>query len=449
MRSDLELQSHPKRIEDILHLWERGDLDLRPPFQRLSVWKDRDRRKLIESILEGYPLPSIFLYRLERDGRNRYEVIDGQQRLETILRFVRAPRFGRCGFDVRMQEEDEVRRLTWRDLERSGESARFRAYQLQVIEVSGSIASITDLFIRLNSTGKSLTTAERNHAKYFQGPVLKQAHALARRFARTLDELGVVTRYQADRMKDVELMSELLISVAQQQLLHRKSAVDAALGNDSVSRASLRRAAGELAAALKAVQRVFPGLVTTRFHRPPEFYNLCYLVWDWHRRGLVLTHRDRNATAAGLLEKFSTGVDAVRDAQSQRQPIAPEHELYLEYHQSVQRSTDQLPNRELRHAILSELFAGLFERKDDQRLFSELQRRLLWHTAAERTCAECGDELTWKNFQADHVLAHSRGGRTRADNAALLCRFCNASKGSRDRARRRGRAVRSRRRRAA
>ncbi|MFT4200033.1 DUF262 domain-containing protein [Gordonia sp. (in: high G+C Gram-positive bacteria)] len=61
-----------------------GGLNLSPSYQRGDVWSGPDRSALIESILRGVPLPSIILL---KKGSSR-EVVDGKQRLTTILRFI-------------------------------------------------------------------------------------------------------------------------------------------------------------------------------------------------------------------------------------------------------------------------------------------------------------------------------------------------------------------------
>jgi hypothetical protein len=57
--STIKHETHQKTIQDILNLYEDKHLNLEPGFQRSSVWADRDRAKLIDSILRGYPLHSI------------------------------------------------------------------------------------------------------------------------------------------------------------------------------------------------------------------------------------------------------------------------------------------------------------------------------------------------------------------------------------------------------
>ncbi|MCP5116146.1 MAG: DUF262 domain-containing protein [bacterium] len=60
MTESLQYEYDSKTILEIQGLWEHGYLNLEPGFQRQSVWSKSDRKKLIESLLEGYPIPSIF-----------------------------------------------------------------------------------------------------------------------------------------------------------------------------------------------------------------------------------------------------------------------------------------------------------------------------------------------------------------------------------------------------
>lgn len=62
-------------------------LNLNPSYQRGDVWPTSDAQQLIESILRGIPLPSVILLRPE-EPELPYEVVDGKQRLTSILRFV-------------------------------------------------------------------------------------------------------------------------------------------------------------------------------------------------------------------------------------------------------------------------------------------------------------------------------------------------------------------------
>jgi hypothetical protein len=91
-----------RTINELLLISRNRQINLEPGFQRNSVWSDVDRSRLIQSIISNYPVPSIFLYQRNSRGKTVYDVIDGKQRLETILMFTGTGRFRRDRFDVRL-----------------------------------------------------------------------------------------------------------------------------------------------------------------------------------------------------------------------------------------------------------------------------------------------------------------------------------------------------------
>ena len=74
----------------ILHLRrlcvERKEIIISPDFQRNDVWKGRQASELIESILMGIPIPIMYLFEA-KDGKK--QVVDGRQRINTILSFLK------------------------------------------------------------------------------------------------------------------------------------------------------------------------------------------------------------------------------------------------------------------------------------------------------------------------------------------------------------------------
>jgi Protein of unknown function DUF262 len=72
-------------IGEIVNMYDSGEVIIDPEFQRLFRWDIGQKSKLIESLLLGIPLPSIFVFEKE-DGN--WELIDGLQRISTILEFM-------------------------------------------------------------------------------------------------------------------------------------------------------------------------------------------------------------------------------------------------------------------------------------------------------------------------------------------------------------------------
>lgn len=82
---EIKTDGYSMSIGEVLSMFRDGDLDVHPEFQRIFRWTDEQKSRLIESVLLGIPIPTIFVSQRE-DGI--WDVIDGVQRLSTILQFV-------------------------------------------------------------------------------------------------------------------------------------------------------------------------------------------------------------------------------------------------------------------------------------------------------------------------------------------------------------------------
>jgi hypothetical protein len=310
--------------------------------------------------------------------------------------------------------------------------ASIMGYSIPVIEVDcESLATVVDLFIRINSTGKPLTRQERTHAKYNKSGLLKMCLRIAKEHRQRLATHGVIKDSQVARMKDVELITELIVSMSQGEPVNKKLTLDRVLSADGIDGRSLRALRSRCTFAIKQAFKVLPDLSSTRFHNHSDFYSLVYALATLAERGAALKDRRAQARAGSLVRRLSLAVDSAIVDRRQRSPEASRSEIAERYLAAVERSSDNAVQRKQRHEILMGLLEGLFDRKDARRTFSIEQRRLLWHSSEEHSCVRCGCMLDWNNFQIDHVRPHSKGGRTELSNADLLCAPCNSSKGDR------------------
>lgn len=437
-RDQLSRQHETKTIADLIHLYENGMLDLSPAFQRRSVWALRDRQRLIDTIARNYPLPAIFLYRTEEAGRLGYAVIDGKQRLETILGFVGKLRGASFEAKVEVPGLDGVQVVSSRTLKttkvhRERLWPAFIGYKVPVIEVSGGLADIIEVFVRINSTGKPLTPQERRKAQYSGSALLVEATKLANKFEGYLSQ-GILSAQQVARMKHVELVAELIVTAERGDVINKKSAVDKVMASSDLKAAVLAKASGKVQSALNRIGKMFPDLRTTRFHQLVDFYSLVGLIMKLESEGAVLTDRRRNAQAWSLLKAFGVGVDEIREAQRKLKTIPRERTVYADYLLTVSQMTDDINQRRRREAIVRSVIGSVLAFKDHQRGFTREQRRILWNSEAERLCSICGKEMHWNDLSIDHIHPFSKGGRAALDNAAIAHARCNSSKGNRLRA---------------
>ena len=84
-RKEIKTDSYPMSIRELSSLYKDDEIDIHPEFQRFLRWSDDQKTKLIKSILLGIPIPSVFLFQ-RADGI--LDVVDGLQRLSTILHFM-------------------------------------------------------------------------------------------------------------------------------------------------------------------------------------------------------------------------------------------------------------------------------------------------------------------------------------------------------------------------
>lgn len=184
-------------VGEIVNLYRDEEIDLEPAFQRLFRWTSEQQTKFIESLLLGYPVPAIFVYQKE-DGV--WEVIDGVQRISSILNFMGLLEDSVC--PLLLEKGDMLKELEnkcWDDktylkfikdkdfLKTRGISVEdicpidkatgidLKRARIPVIVLSNKSVETSklELFKRLNSGGSHLAPQEIRNALIYMTDVLK------------------------------------------------------------------------------------------------------------------------------------------------------------------------------------------------------------------------------------------------------------------------------------
>ena len=423
-----------RTVADFLELWRNGRLNLEPAFQRKSVWSTKDRQLLIESIFRGIPVPSVFLYKQTgKNGKPIYDVIDGKQRLESLLLYMgKGPLAAEQELWVRtsINDETEIDWWSWAELTKH-DRARFQSMKIPVIEVEGSLADIVDLFVRINSTGRKLAAQERRHARFHTNPVLIRAELIAEKHKLGLIKRKVVSPAGVARMKHVELITELLLSIEAGAPINKKQRLDEIIAGGGLTPDALKRAEQGLEKSLTVVDTVIPHLASTRFHQVADFYTLVLMFARMSSEGVAVNSHTsaKNALAGDLLGRFAIEVDTASNALKNMKGIPDKN--VAAYLATVKEGTDSATARRQREKILRSVIEGVFDTLDEKRTFSAAQRRIIWNSSPDKTCADCHKRLTWETFAADHIAPYIKGGKTTLANAGLRCKPCNSRKGAR------------------
>ncbi len=209
----MKRRSTTQDISWFLDLYRNDQLDLNPSYQRRSVWTEKDRKYFLDTVFRDYPCPAIFLHKeINGAGKQIYHVVDGKQRLETIIHFVE----NKIAIDKDF-EDMNIAGKKWKNIENDASlKKRFWDYVLPVefIDTIEGIV-INDVFDRLNRNVKKLERQELRHAKYYGWFITKAEDESEKE---EWWNLGVVTKARMKRMKDVQFISELLIIILKNRI---------------------------------------------------------------------------------------------------------------------------------------------------------------------------------------------------------------------------------------
>jgi len=207
------------KVSDFLGWQKSGTLIISPSFQRRSVWKKGAKSYLIDTIVRGLPIPILFL-RERRTDLNSFEpireVIDGQQRIRTLISFI----FPELLKDLN-EDRDIFTVLRSHNKELAGKpftklsidiKARILDYQFSVHVLPPGIddREVLQIFARMNSTGTKLNNQELRNAEFF-GEFKTSMYELALKHLNRWRDWKIFTEDTISRMAEVELTSELAI----------------------------------------------------------------------------------------------------------------------------------------------------------------------------------------------------------------------------------------------
>lgn len=198
-------------INDFLEWNDKRQLQLSPKFQRKSVWTDDAKSYLMDTIIRGKPIPKIFIRQtLNVETRQSVrEVVDGQQRLRTIISYLND------GFAISKKHNTKYGGYFFSQLGNvdSEIQSQILNYELAVdLLVNLPDNEILDIFSRLNSYSVILNDQEKIHANHFsQFKII--VDSLAHKFNDFWTENKLLTNQKILRMEDTTLVADLVIAM--------------------------------------------------------------------------------------------------------------------------------------------------------------------------------------------------------------------------------------------
>lgn len=165
--------------ETVARQLSKGNIDLNPSFQRRDAWSNKEKSRLIESLMLGLPVPPIILAE-NKKKKNSYIVIDGKQRLLSIRKFFvdmegeddpdESQKFKKftklklCGLDILK----DLNGLTYKGVEKKNSeyitNLENQTIRTVVIKNWPDESFLYTVFLRLNTGSKKLSPQELRQA---------------------------------------------------------------------------------------------------------------------------------------------------------------------------------------------------------------------------------------------------------------------------------------------
>ena len=194
-------------ISDLVQWSEKNELELSPRYQRNSVWNEKAKSYLIDTIVRGLPIPPIFMRQIidVNTKTTTREIIDGQQRVRAILEYVIAE-----SFDIKKSHNKAFGGKKYSDLDPDIQESILEYEVLAEVVTEKDDSVIYDMFARLNSNNIVLNKQEIRNSKYW-GEFKVLVYRLSSKYRDFFLSAQLLTDNDCARMRDSELINSLLI----------------------------------------------------------------------------------------------------------------------------------------------------------------------------------------------------------------------------------------------
>ena len=342
-------------------------LDVRPPYQREFVYKDKQRDAVIDTITKDYPLNVMYWAQrgpvetkaagMDAPGDSIYEIIDGQQRTISVAQYVKGD-FSHNGLYFHNLPADKQEQIL--------------DYKLMVYVCRGTESEKLEWFKTVNIAGEELTQQELRNAVYAGRWVTDAKRYFSRRGG---------PAYQ--------------------------------VGKDYLSGSAIRQDYLQTAISWISQKQIEDYMGRYQHHEDAsEIWEHFQAVIEWVKK----CFKSRPNIMKGV--DWGTLYDSYKEADLDLDDIEKQTQLLID-NDEVQRQSGIYP-----YILTGD------ERHLNLRAFP-LQMKQRAYEKQEGKCASCGKTFDFSKMEADHITPWSEGGKTVDDNCQMLCKEDNRKKGAR------------------
>jgi len=412
----MELNKKPWALPTIFGIKDR--IDTNPDYQRPPVWSLNQKQLLIDTILRGYDIPKMYWRKIGKNP-DKYEVVDGQQRLRTIWEFM-GGKFS-LGKDQELIDGVDLKNATY-----EGDKANilpddlrlsFDTYALDIIVMTDTDdEEVREMFLRLQN-GTSLKAQEKRNA-------------MTGNMRNYIKQIADHNLFKNCKFVNARYTYDLIAA--------QMTKIEIEGGPCNIKNADLNKmykenrnfcTTGDKA---KKVKKVLDFLLKTFPDKTPELerYSILSLY-------LLVSHLMEKYAYNGLeksINDWFINFERFRREQKVLDVDNCDPEI-LSYHDRISHSTDSEDSIKWRHEYLLRKYLEFNTKiglKDNNRMFTHEQRLAIYrkNLGICQLKIKCdGKKCEWDNWEADHIKPWSKGGKTIVENGQVSCPACNSSKG--------------------
>lgn len=392
-------------LSTIKDMFDDGDIIPQPDYQRDYVYNEKDASRLIESVLMGIPIPTIYLCE-ELDGT--YSIIDGQQRMTSFVKFLKNE------FPLKgLEELTEFNGKKFRDLNKVFQRNLKSATLNTIVLKKESQELKYEIFARLNRGAVKLKAQELRNCIY-RGT-----------FNNLLEKIAADNKY----------LKELFIEENKRKNYQEYILRFFALRNFNEYSSSIGKTMNNFMAKhqndddkqIEDSKKLFNGTIDII---KQVLGNTAFSAYDRQNHCFMNKFSGSVYDSIAIACSMYAPNDLMRHADEIRNKIVKIKESDLKYSDYTYAATGSKERVIGRIMLIYNAIGEILGKNSNTgtaRTFTEQDKQRLWHD--DYICSYCGQKiLDLSDAEMDHILPFSQGGETIIQNAQLLHRHCNREK---------------------
>jgi hypothetical protein len=424
---------------------------IRPPYQRKNVWPPNQKKALMRSFFQRHYVPNIVLRDVETpDRRLKFEVVDGQQRINTIQEFIKN--------DFRLfRGVNEDSRWAGKTYEELSPAAKIHINNqtLYATVLTGLTnpanvnhqKTVAQVFWNLQQ-GKTLTNMEVEHSKLYSAArnfITKYAddisfdsvNYVSRDFNPNRHNFFKIINVDNKRLNHLAFLGRFLLlefkdgpsDIGQRSFTEFIDDWD----SKDISEFENKTEAKKCLKTLDSLYQIFSDDPSVRKNGVVPELDREYLIISTYLLARRLINENWNFKS----EHYSTFRNFVYDFYQRWRKNEEEDNEMRTFRENRRQDKRGI---EIRDQLITKWFFEFYpdlDKLDPQRSFTYSQRIAIYRKN-QGICQACKDEglsddlatVPWNKFDADHFKAHSKGGFTTIKNGQVLCQKHNRSFGN-------------------